>query len=239
LWCNAGNTETKKAGQTMLGLGVVSKLWNDADLRNSVEELVSKTVKAEVAMVQNSAELSYRLMRYGLEAGLPRRNSDQATTHDPAEVVKDLINVNVGYYSTLVDLNLAFTDRLLKALATDSPRTNPESSPAAAPLRMNLVAKVGDRLRVPFRVENNQAKATTISFHLTPFTQAGQEQSIGSEASFDPPEITLDPHQEVQIFLVLPVTSIFEPPGVYDATLAVKGMEGMKIQVCLEVNAEG
>ncbi|MGF1520458.1 MAG: hypothetical protein ACFCVB_22045 [Nodosilinea sp.] len=223
----------------MLGLGVVSKLWNDADLRNSVEELVSKTVKAEVALVQNSAELSYRLMRYGLEAGLPRREGDRATTHATAEVVKDLINVNVGYYSTLVDLNLAFTDRLLKALATDSPRASAEPAPAAAPLRMNLVARVGDRLRVPFRVENNQAEATTVSFHLTPFTPAGQDRSIASEASFDPPDITLDPYQEVQIFLVLPVTPIFEPPGTYNATLAVKGMAGMKIQVCLEVNAEG
>ena len=222
----------------MLGLGVVSKLWNDPNIRTSVGDLVSKTLKADLELLQNSTELSYRLMRRGLQAGLPTRDSKDNRLEDTADVVKDLIQVNVGYYSTLIDLNLAFTNRLLKAVdATATPGTaSTQSSSVNTVPEMKLVAKVGECLRVPFRVENNRAETTTISFHLTPFTQEGdQSQAIESEASFDPPEITLDPHQEVQTFLVLPVTSVFTTPGIYKATLSVEGIDARKIQVTLEV----
>lgn len=225
----------------MLGLGVVSKLLNDNSLRTSVGDLVVKTIRADVELLQNSADLSYRLMRCGLQAGLPAADAKGNSVEDAAEVVKDLIQVNVGYYSTLVDLNLAFTNRLLNAVGVESvspSAANPSRQPSATTVpEMKLVAKVGEHLRVPFRVENNRAETTGVSFHLTPFTRAGQSEAIHAEASFDPPEITLDPYQEVQIFLSLPVTPMFSPAGVYKAILAVEGMNAMRIEITLEVIA--
>lgn len=224
----------------MLGLGVVSKLLNDNGLRTSVGDLVVKTLRADVELLQNSADLSYRLMRCGLQAGLPAADAKENSLEDAAEVVKDLIQVNVGYYSTLVDLNLAFTSRLLNAVGSESvspSAANSSRQTSATVPEMKLVAKVGEHLRVPFRVENNRAETTVVSFHLTPFTRAGQSEAIHAEASFDPPEITLDPYQEVQIFLSLPVTPMFSPAGVYKATLAVEGMDAMRIEITLEVIA--
>ena len=222
----------------MLGVGVVSKLLNDDDLRTSVGDLVSKTLKADVEMLQNSAELSYRLMRCGLQAVQPTQDNKGNSIEDTSEALKDLIQVNVGYYSTLVDLNLAFTNRLLKAVSADSATTQSGRASDNTVPQMKLDAKVGDCLRVPFRVENNRSEATPVSFHLTPFIHGDRFQTIDSEATFEPPEITLDPHQEVQIFLNLPVTQVFAHHGVYTATLSVEGMDAMKIQVFLEVKAE-
>ena len=223
----------------MLGLGVVSQLWNDEDLRSSFTDLVSKTVKAEVEMLQNSAEISYRVMRCGLQAGVPAKAGQRSSQEETAEVVKDLIKVNVGYYSTLVDLNLAFTDRVLKAMTYSStaPTAAVQTSPAVP--QMALVGRVGEQLRVPFRVENNRAEVTPVSFHLTPFYRTGQAEPIMAEASFDPAEIALEPHQEVQIFLILPIDSAFEPQNSYTATLSVEGMEAMIIDVTLEVRGDG
>jgi hypothetical protein len=222
----------------MLGLGVVSKLWNDEDLRSSFTDLVSKTVKAEVDMLQNSAEISYRLMRCGLQAGVPDREGQSGRQEETAEVVKDLIKVNMGYYSTLVDLNLAFTDRMLKVMTSSSPAQAAAVQTSPAVPQMALVGRVGEQLRVPFRVENNRAEVTTVSFHLTPFYCSGQAEPIAVEASFDPAEIALAPHQEVQIFLILPITPAFEPQNRYTATLAVEGMEAMTIEVSIEVKGD-
>lgn len=223
----------------MLGLGVLSQLWKDEDLRSSFTNFVSKTVKTEVDMLQNSAEISYRLMRCGLQAGLPTREGQSTSPEETAEVVKDLIKVNMGYYSTLVDLNLAFTDRLLKVMTSSSPPQTAAVQTNPTVPQMALVGKVGDQLRVPFRVENNRPEVTTVSFKLTPFYCNGQTEPITAEVGFEPAEIALDPHQEVQIFLILPITTAFEAQKYYTATLSVEGMEAMAIEVTLAVKGDG
>lgn len=222
----------------MLGFGIASDLWKDSELRDLVGDLVNKTLKADVDILRNNAELSYRLMRCGLKSSLNLgRNRDEDTAQTTA-VLKDLIQVNVGYYSTLVDLNLTFTERLLstvKAPHDQAPEPSPPTPATAEPLTMKLAANLGEWLRMPFRIENNRSKAMRVTFHLTAFRRSDEAQSVTAKAMFEPHAVELQPREEAQIFLVLPVTDPFEPGHHYRALLSAAGMDAMQIQVDLEV----
>ncbi len=240
----------------MFGFGVASELWKDNRLRGLMGDLVTKTLKADVHLLQNGTELYYRLLRSGLQSGLSLGRGGKTGTAEAAAVIKEMIQLNVDYYSTLVDLNLEFADRLLDTMreSTPAPDTTSPSQPApiaspptdagstptppsTAPVipTMLLVACVGDRLRAPFRIENNRAEPTPVSFHLSPFEREDGGQIVASAASFDPPVTELQIHQESRIYLVLPVSPEFEPGHRYTASLSVEGMDTMQLRVCLEV----
>ncbi len=218
----------------MFGFGVASELWKDSKLRGLMGDLVTKTLKADVQILQNGAELSYRLVQCGLPSGFKRGQAGEDGTAEAVAIIKGMIQLNVNYYATLVDLNLKFTHGLL-----DTVKGQPAPSPVGKATRdlqtMSLVASVGDRLRAPFRVENNRAEPTRVTFRLTPFERDDGIQIVASGVTFAPSEIELQAHQEAQISLLLPVNQEFEAGHVYLATLSVEGMDAMRLRVRLQV----
>lgn len=227
----------------MLGLGVVSELWKDAELKDLVSNLISKTLKADVQLVQDSAELYGRLVRCGVQSSLSLGRDNPDSTRETAAVIKRMVQVNAAYYSTLVDLNLKFTHHLLETLHSQEAQNSTQAAPrppsnqAATLPTMKLAGRVGDRLRAPFRVENNRTEPTTVTFRLSHFVRTDGGQSVASQATFDPAAMELPAHQEARTFLDLPITADFEPGQTYTATLSVDGIEGMGLGVQLDVRS--
>lgn len=211
----------------MLDLQTLAGLLRDDELRSKLTRLTSAKIKADIKSLQANAELSRRLIE------TPSR---PASGGDPAErqrMLKAVVSEHLDYFSTLVDLSAAFSDRLLAMLsALDKSGTTPATTPRS--LSMNLRGPLGSTLRAPFEIENNHREPITALFRLTPYVSEDGSQLVAANHAFDPPQSVVPPGGKLYVTFVQPIDG-FTAERDYLATISVEGLDAMQIVVRLHV----
>ena len=216
----------------MLNLQVLNQLLSDQALRTQVSRIIANKIKADVQSLEANAELSRRL----IEAGRRSLRAGMAAAPAGETMLKQVVQEHLDYYETLVNMTLAFNQRLLDTLRRPEAANGGEAGRRGA-LAMELAAPLHATVRAPFRLANNRAAPITVSFEATPFVSEDGSQLVSAEAAFDPPAIELAPGQEAKVDFILPVARGFTPGATYFSTISAVGMTGMQIVVRLKVEA--
>jgi hypothetical protein len=211
----------------VLNLETLNLLLTDPALRAQVSRLISNKIKSDVQVVKASAELSRQLLDAQRRSG-----KGNGPAMDPG-ALRELVKEHLDYYETLVNLSLAFSDRLFERLREQ----RPEGAASKTAATMQLTVPLNATARAPFRLENNRSTAVSVGFELTPFVSEDGSELVASTGVFDPPAAHVQPGQEARVELILPVTGTFKPGHNYVATISVKGLEAMQIIVRLHVEA--
>jgi hypothetical protein len=208
----------------VLNLETLNILLTDPALRAQVSRLIANKIKSDVQIMKASAELTRHLIEQSRKG---------ASSDVDRAALRELIKEHLDYYETLVNLSLTFSDRLVERLRG----MRGERPPASTPATMELAVPLNATARAPFRLENTRASPVSVTFELTPFVSEDGSELVASTGAFDPPAAQVQPGQDVRVELILPVTGTFKPGHTYFATIAVKGLEAMKIVVRLSVEA--
>lgn len=213
----------------MFSLKVLSELLADPDLRSQVSQLTSAKIKADIRSVQASSELSRELI------AASRRPATSRSAETDRVFLRELVAEHLSYYSTIIDLNLAFSQRLLDKLHANIQSGTGDKNQTSAGLSMNVSAPVDSTVRAPFRVENNRDAPLSLEFQATSFVSEDGSRLVVADIEFDPPRIELQKEQEGKVFAIIPVTGDFKVGQNYFATISAVGQEDMQIVVTLNV----
>ncbi|HHM05550.1 MAG TPA: hypothetical protein ENJ19_07380 [Gammaproteobacteria bacterium] len=206
----------------MINLQVLTQLLSDPELKELASRIIANKIKTDIKSVQASAELSRRLLEQGRAPG-------------DGNLLREVAKEYLEFTSTLVDMSLAFNERLLQQLK--QAKTAPAAEAGPEGLTMNVAAPLHSTVRAPFRLENNRAAPLTARFEVTPFVSEDGASLVSAPCAFDPPAVELQPGQNQKVCLIIPVTDGFDPGKTYYATLSTVGMDGMQILVKLTVEA--
>lgn len=210
----------------MLNLNVLRQLLGDPALRGQISRLVSNKVRADAKSLEANALLSRQLIEL---AGRARRGEQR----DSDGVLRQLVKEHLDYYETLVNLTLAFNQRLadqLKGVADAA-----ASGAGATVTTMRLAVPLGTTVRAPFRLENNRATPIAVGFEMTPFVSESGSEFVSAEVAFDPPLLRLEPGQEGRVELVIVVAPGFTIGTTYLATITLTGLDATQLLVRLTV----
>lgn len=205
------------------------------DVRARFDELAQRYVTENVRIWQRYAEAISRLSgEQGRVDSLRRQLSDFALS-EGAEFIRNLMQINLNYYSILLDMGVNFTNRLIdQALETPSERTPPQpatSPPPASGTRfeLNFSGQVGQTPSSPFVVENKNEDPVTVSFESTEFISEDGTTRFRLPVEFVPDEFPLDPGAEQVVNCRVPLEPDFVPGRRYMALVRVTGFPGMEI----------
>lgn len=211
----------------MLNLNVLRHLFGDPELRSQISRLISNKVRADSRSLEVNALLSRHLIEL---AGRTRRGEN--TESDG--VLRRLIREHLDYYETLVNLTLAFNQRLadqLKGVGADA-----GASPGGGTVTtMRLVVPLGTTVRAPFRLENNRTMPIAVGFEMTPFVSESGSEFVSAEVAFDPPLLRLEPGQEGRVELIVVVAPGFSVGKTYLSTVTLTGLDATQLLVRLAV----
>lgn len=214
----------------MLNLQTLTGILRDEELRRKLTRVTSAKIKADIKALQANAELSRHLVEGAV------RSRPQGAPADGEKAFKSLINEHLDYYSTLIDLSAAFSDRLLARLAAMK-KDAAAAGAASSALTMNLRGPVGATLRAPFEIENNRPEPVTALFRLTPYVSEDGSQLVAANHAFDPPQAVVPAGGKLRVMFVQPITEGFAAGREYLATVSVDGLDAMQIVVRLHVDA--
>ena len=212
----------------MLNLNVLRQLLADPALRGQISRLISNKVRADAKSLEANALLSRQLIEL---AGRARRGERS----DSDGVLRQLVKEHLDYYETLVNLTLAFNQRLADQLNGVAQQTPTDS--AATVTTMRLAVPLGTTVRAPFRLENNRATPIAVGFEMTPFVSESGSEFVSAEVAFDPPLLRLEPGQEGRVELIVVVAPGFTVGSTYLATITLTGLDATQLLVRLVVEA--
>lgn len=208
------------------------------DSQTKFTELASRYLMENVRVWQRYGEM---LRQFG--TGLPQTPSLQSTQEfaprDGVEFISQVMQLNLNYYSSLLDMSLDFTNRMLgKAAPPQAPAQPPPAAPAVATptattsgltFELEFTGRPGEMASHPFVVANKKAEAVEVSFEISEFVSEDGRTRFRSPVEFTPDPFVLQPGAERTVECRIPIDVQFAPGARYMALVRVTGFPGMEI----------
>lgn len=219
----------------------------DANFTGLFEELSARSLAEQVRTAQRYRELLQQVAAGDLDATALRAEHDRLLADHQAQLARDITELGVRYYQSILDLNRAYVDRLFDQLAAAARTTRREQEPAAdeqepepapAALAVALRGRPGQRVEAGFAVENNHDEVAEVVFYASEFTGEGGEV-FRVPLELDPPRILLAPHTEHPVTLAVELDpERFLPGARYRAQVLVRGGEQLELHITIEVEQD-
>ena len=213
------------------------------DYQARLTDLTARFMEQNLRIIERYGELVTRLAS-GQASGAHLTSQVTGFARSAgSDFMRDLMQLNINYYSLLVDMSADFTNRLFDAmLSTGQPRAASAAStapptappaPARAPsgMRFELAFSglVGETVSSPFVVQNKKEQTTNVAFEITEFISENGATRFRSSVEFVPSEFTLEPGAERVVECRIRLTPSFVPGQRYMALVRVLNFPGMDI----------
>ncbi len=211
---------------------------NNNDSQTKFTELASRYLTENVRVWQR-----YGDMLRQLSTSRPQTPSLQSiqefATRDGVEFISQVMQLNLNYYSSLLDMGVDFTNRMFgKAAQPEAPAQSPPSASAAATptattsgptFELEFSGRHGETPSSPFVVANKKAEVAEVSFEISEFASEDGRTRFRSPVEFTPDPFVLQPGAEQIVECRLPIDAKFVPGARYMALVRVTGFPGMEI----------
>jgi hypothetical protein len=216
----------------------------DARYAQIFEELTARSVAEQVRTAQRYRELLQQVANGDLDAAALRAEHERLLAEHQGQLARDITELGVRYYESLLDLNRAYVDRLFDQLAAaarttqgDATAAPTQSPPETVAVDVSLRGRAGELVEASFAVENHRDETAEVVFYASEFTgETGEPFRIPLE--LDPPRLLLAPHTEHAVRLRIRLDpDRFLPGNQYRAQLLVRGAEQLELHIVIDVDA--
>jgi hypothetical protein len=215
----------------------------DAHFTGLLEELTARSLAEQVRTAQRYRDLLQQVAAGDLDVTALRTEHDRLVADHQAQLMRDITELGVRYYQSILDLNRSYVDRLFDQLyaAAGTGRAQAQGPPAAAQpaaVELRLAGRPGDRVEAGFAVENSRDVPADIVFYASEF--AGDDGTVFRvPLELDPPRILLAANGEHPFLLGLTLDpEHFRPAGRYRAQVLVRGGEDLELHLTVEVEPD-
>jgi hypothetical protein len=216
----------------------------DARYANIFEELTARSVAEQVRTAQRYRELLEQVANGHLDPAALRAEHERLLAEHQAQMARDITELGVRYYESLLDLNRAYVDRLFDQLAAaarttqDATAAPPQQPPETVAIDVPLRGRPGELAEASFAVENNRNETAEVVFYASEFTGETGEP-FRTPLELDPPRLLLAPHTEHPVRLRIRLDpDRFLSGNRYRAQLLVRGAEQLELRIVIDVDAE-
>lgn len=209
---------------------------NPNDLRQIIQELLARSATDQLQNLQRFEELVRRATRGDLDGAALREEYLRFARDEGLRYINDLTRVGLSFYHSLIELNRHYNERFFDQLTVvDRSRRNgtPENgSRRVRIVEMELQGPLGGDARRAFVIENQRDEPVAVSFLVSEFSDENGEANFRPPLRLTPARFELNPGEERQVLLTLPLLEEFFVPGkVYQATLIASGFEGLQLHL--------
>jgi hypothetical protein len=211
-------------------------------LAGALQELAARSVNDQVRAAQRYRELLEQVATGELDAAAVRAQYDRLVQEQSAELARQVGELSIRFYQSILDLNRAYVDRLFDQLRVVRPPPDEDGRTAAAPpapappIELGLRGRVGETVETSFVVENKRAEAADIAFLLSEFT-GGEGEPFRVPLELDPPRFRLVGYGERAVALRLALTAdLFAPGRRYRAEMLVRGNDDLVLRLVIDVD---
>lgn len=159
--------------------------------------------------------------------------------NEAGEFMRNLMQLNLNYYSVLMNMSADFTNRVFESVFQSSPdaKAQPTEAPAPPPTKsaIELSGRQGDVLMASFVIENKKQSPADISFEVSKLSTNGKTPAIKPQAEFEPASFVLQPGEERTIHFRLKLTEKYKANSIYRGEVGVKGIPGMEMDLNVSV----
>jgi hypothetical protein len=212
-----------------------------SDFARAVEALTARLVADRVRVAQQYRDLMERVAAGEVDAASLRAEYDRLVAEQSGQLARDLSDLGVRYYESMLNLHRAYVDRLFDHLAapTRTVSTNDQAPPAPPPtpsiVELHLAGRMGYSVEAAFSIENKREDPADVFFLLSDFTSAGVEP-FRPFLELDPPRLLLEPHEERDVTVRVALDpDRFEAGRRYFAQVLVRGTEELELRLVLDV----
>jgi hypothetical protein len=208
-------------------------------LAEELKNLLTSNIEGNLQLLTRVSNMVREASRsQGINPALPQQ---------PSDVITRLVRLNFAYFSALTKHGLAFADELTavteRALGI-SPRSAARPAPAptpsaAAPARLEIKvnAQLGSTAAAAFFVENEnpQPEVLNVSFEAIDIVSADGSFIPSPRVSFEPSRLSLKPHLQETVKVLVDITPEFRPGQVYVARIKLVGLEPREVWIFINV----
>lgn len=196
-----------------------------------VEELKALVAKNVSGQLQVIARVNDLVRRAGEPGGASRDTSD---------ILSTWLAFNLASYATVSTHTLAMLDELIgaaeRALLSEAPPTRAAPRAPTEPVEMRLEGRRGDRVALPFLVENPYGRALTVTFEAEPLVGAGGGAALpATHVVFEPERLDVPPGGQAIAHAVVVLSHEFAVAETYRTTIRTHGFEGREILLSITV----
>jgi hypothetical protein len=198
-------------------------------------ELATRFMTENVQIWQRCAEAVSRFSRRegrGTDFG---RQTAGFALNEGGEFIRNLVQLNLDYYSALWEMSVDFTNRVLdQVLQVPSEKSSPQPSAPVVPsgdTRFELVfsGQTGHTSSSSFVVQNKNEKGVEVSFEITEFVSEDSSTRFRIPVEFIPDQFALEPGAEQVVQCRVLLEPEFVPGRRYTALVRVIGFPEMGI----------
>ena len=206
--------------------GATSQIVNRA--ASILEEEIAAGINATQNMEQRVVDVD-KLRAGDSQAVIQRFRKD---AHDVVDILLDLVNVATN---TMTDLSeRAVRIGLGQPRGTTGGGSRPTAS-AIPSLAVPTVAKPGEAVEIPMRLENESDKPIeAFSFHSSDLMNADGERISAQQISFSPERLVIEPKQATTVTVIVRVPE-GTAPGTYSGLLQASRMDQLRAVLTLQI----
>jgi hypothetical protein len=157
---------------------------------------------------------------------------------DAQRLYSDWLNLSFDYYTRLSDQSIQYLNAVV-GLAEDVLGRQPAAPVSAGPqAEIRVSGARGQRLIVPFQLDNGTGQPVNVSVAATDFVGTRGGTVAGHVIGFDPTAFTLQPGEQRVIEARVALDDAFEPGETYTTTFRVAGFPGREVRLAVTVRED-
>lgn len=202
------------------------------DMGEWIRNLTTRSVQEQMRSLQRYQKLTQRIMSGELDEQTVREEYMRFAREETTRYVRGLASLSLSYYNALADLNRVFTDRFFEQVMAEEEEAAAGEQAPPQEAEMMLTAPLGQVAGGRFVLSNERAQPADISFLVSEFTGRSQQETFRPPLRIAPPRFRLQPQEEQEVELSLPLLSdLFAAGDVYEATVVVRGYDDLVLKL--------
>ncbi len=200
------------------------------------QDLISRTLTQQVRAAQRYYDLLSRFERGEISAQAMTDEDIRFATQETGHYVSDLADLGIRFYSDLLSINQAYSNRFLNSLERKCAASTVVQSQVKR-VTMDLRGPLGQEAVGAFVLENTRGGTANISFQVSDFYGPPGIAPFQGGLQFQPEHFTLEPGQEQAVTLRIELKeTLFEPGQRYTASVIVLGYDNLELALTLYVD---
>ncbi len=191
-----------------------------------LQALVSKSIDANVRMVQNGSHLVR-------QAAAGEVNVSRLADHGRSvlrQAFTDFVRLSTNHTAQLIDLGVAVSDSLVGARQARGAST---SSPKPL-FDLKLSGTPGSLCQTAFAIESDRSEAVSTGFKCSLLVDSAGEEAIDAAIEFQPEVLELLPNERRRVIVRYAIPEDLRP-GTYHTLVTPEAMPQMSFRLLVEV----
>lgn len=195
---------------------------------DNLKRLVTRNIDANMQLLNRAAGLLRSARDLGARSGGLR-------SVDAQRLYADWLTLSMDHYARLSNQSIQYLNAVVGIAEQALGRQPAAAAPASQGAQIRVSGARGQRLIIPFMLDNSTGQAVNASLSADDFVSARGAKVAGRAASFQPTAFTLAPAEQRVVEALVTLDDAFEPGETYATTLRVAGFPEREIRLDVTV----